>query len=89
MGRTYAAARRADAGDAAATALGLRVPVFRRIGATPAATPGCRARVGWIRREIILTRASNPGRDTETDVFCNNKILEEIAEAWKNELWLG
>jgi hypothetical protein len=24
-----------------------------------------------------------------TDVFCNNKILEEIAEAWKNELRLG
>jgi hypothetical protein len=36
---------------------------------------------------LILARASR--RDTGTDVFCNNRISEEMAEAWKNELRLG
>ena len=38
---------------------------------------------------LILARASDARRETGTDVFCNNKILEEMAETWKNELRLG
>ena len=34
-------------------------------------------------------RTRGPEVDPGTDIFCNNKILEEMAEAWKNEMSLG
>ena len=34
-------------------------------------------------------RKRGPEVDPGTDIFCNNKILEEMAEAWKNEMSLG
>jgi hypothetical protein len=40
----------------------------------------------WLRDE---KRTRNPEVDPGTDIFCNNKILEEMAEAWKNEMSWG
>ena len=40
----------------------------------------------WPRDE---KRTLGPEVDPGNDIFCNNKILEEMAEAWKNEMSLG
>jgi hypothetical protein len=40
----------------------------------------------WPRDE---KRTRGPEVDPGGDIFCNNKILEEMAEAWKNEMSLG
>ena len=67
-----------------------------------AASPN-RAKPWWIAASINSSSASNPGSsglvmksvrrgpevDPGTDIFCNNKVLEEMAEAWKNEMSLG
>lgn len=59
--------------------------------------------LGGLRRQSIFSSASNPGSSglvmksvravrkwtPGTDIFCNNKVLEEMAEAWKNEMSLG
>ena len=40
----------------------------------------------WLRDE---RRTRAPEWDPRRDIFCNNKIFEEMAEAWKSEMWLG
>jgi hypothetical protein len=66
-----------------------------------AASPNT-AKPWWIAASVNSSSASSAGSygfvmkgvralrkwDHSTDIFCNNKIFEEMAEAWKSEMWL-